>query len=134
MNILYKIILFSLFLIEFSLFATAQTTKQIEIDRNEPYVDHLSLSEGSTDMDLLVKFTFDEPNNSLTVNLISYKKLFGLFYRIKCPVRDMLPAVFLLTNQGFMNKLIEDMKRQRTKRVPDKIYPERRGRRLKALL
>lgn len=76
MNILYKIILFSLFLIEFSLFATAQTTKQIEIDRNEPYVDHLSLSEGSTDMDLLVKFTFDEPNNSLTVNLISYKKLF----------------------------------------------------------
>ena len=41
---------------------------------------------------------------------------------------------FLLTNQGFMNKLIEDMERRRTKRVPDEIYPERRGRRLKALL
>ena len=77
MNILHKIILSSLFLIEFSLFATAQTTKQIEIDGNEPYVDHISLTEGSTDMDLLVKFTFDEPNNTLIVNLIksySYSK------------------------------------------------------------
>jgi len=42
--------------------------------------------------------------------------------------------VFLLTNLGFMNKLIEDMERLGTKRVPGMIYPERRGRRLKALL
>ena len=76
MNTLHRIILFSFIFIGFGPFAVAQTTKQIEIDGSEPYVDHLSLTKGSTDMDLLVKFIFDEPNNSLTVNLISYRKLF----------------------------------------------------------
>ena len=54
----------------------AQTVKQITVEEGVPYVDHVALVEGSKDMDLLVKFTFDEANNSLKVNLISYKKLF----------------------------------------------------------
>lgn len=76
MSFLSKIIIYGFLLIGFCQFTGAQTTKQIEVDGNEPYVDHVSLTEGSTDMDLLVKFMFDEPNNSLTVSLISYRKLF----------------------------------------------------------
>lgn len=76
MSFLSKIIIYGFLLIGFCQFTGAQTTKQIEVDGNEPYVDHVSLMEGSTDMDLLVKFMFDEPNNSLKVSLISYRKLF----------------------------------------------------------
>lgn len=54
----------------------AQTVKQIEVAGNTPYVDHISLKPGTTDMDLLVKINFDEPNNSLIISLISYRKLF----------------------------------------------------------
>ena len=54
----------------------AQTIKRIEVSGTTPYVDHVSLMPGSSDMDLLVKIAFDEPNNSLTVSLISYRKLF----------------------------------------------------------
>lgn len=54
----------------------AQTIKQIEVAGNEPYVDHVSLIPGDRDMDLLIKIAFDESNNSLTVSLISYRKLF----------------------------------------------------------
>lgn len=56
--------------------AMAQTVKQIEVAGDEPYVDHVALVPGSTDMDLLVKIAFNEPENSLTVSLISYRKLF----------------------------------------------------------
>ena len=66
MSFLSKIIIYGFLLIGFCQFTGAQTTKQIEVDGNEPYVDHVSLMEGSTDMDLLVKFMFDEPNNSLS--------------------------------------------------------------------
>lgn len=76
MGLFSKIIIYGFLFIGLSHLAGAQTTKRIEVDGNEPYVDHVALIEGSTDMDLLVKFTFDEPNNSLTVNLISYRKLF----------------------------------------------------------
>lgn len=54
----------------------AQTIKRISVSGNEPYVDHVSLQDGSADMDLLVKFVFDEPGNCLTVSLISYRRLF----------------------------------------------------------
>lgn len=70
-NVIYVLILFC-----FSSNLKAQTVKQIEVAGNAPYVDHISLMPGTTDMDLLVKFSFNEPNNSLTVNLISYRKLF----------------------------------------------------------
>lgn len=54
----------------------AQTVKQIEVSQNVPYTDHLSLVKGSNDMDLIVKFIFDETENTLTASLISYKRLF----------------------------------------------------------
>lgn len=70
-NVIYILILFC-----FSSNLKAQTVKQIEVAGNAPYVDHISLMPGTTDMDLLVKISFNEPNNRLTVNLISYRKLF----------------------------------------------------------
>ena len=54
----------------------AQGVKQVEVSAETPYVDHISLLPGSSDMDLLMKIAFDEPENKLTVSLISYRKLF----------------------------------------------------------
>lgn len=70
-NVIYVLILLC-----FSCNLKAQTVKQIEVAGNAPYVDHISLLPGTTDMDLLVKISFNEPKNSLTVHLISYRKLF----------------------------------------------------------
>ena len=75
MNILNKLIAGFLILCS-GCAAMAQTVKQIEVAGDEPYVDHVALVPGSTDMDLLVKIAFNEPENSLTVSLISYRRLF----------------------------------------------------------
>ena len=69
-------ILYGLITLCFCSSLKAQTVKQIEVAANAPYVDHISLIPGTTDMDLLVKINFDEPNNSLIVSLVSYRKLF----------------------------------------------------------
>ena len=53
-----------------------QTLKMAEVKQGEPYVDHISLDSENKGHDLLVKFIFDEPTNTLKVCLISYKKLF----------------------------------------------------------
>ena len=76
MKFLNKVI-YGLLLLCISCTLNAQTVKQIEVAGNAPYVDHISLIPGTTDMDLLVKISFNEPNNSLTVHLISYRKLFA---------------------------------------------------------
>lgn len=75
MNIFRKII-FALIILSFNGALQARTIKKVEVSGDTPYVDHVSLADGSTDMDLLVKIAFDEPNNSLIVSLISYRKLF----------------------------------------------------------
>ena len=79
----------------------AQTTREITISQDEPYIDHLSLKNDVKDMDLMVKFIFDEKNNQLQVNLISYRSLFVFWddVRYKNVVRwgnivtDRLPYV-----------------------------------------
>ncbi|MBM6782036.1 hypothetical protein [Bacteroides mediterraneensis] len=72
-----KTIIYGLITLCFGSSLRAQTVKQIEVAENAPYVDHISLKPGATDMDLLVKINFDEPNNRLIVSLISYRKLFA---------------------------------------------------------
>lgn len=54
----------------------AQTVKTITVSGQEPYTDHLTLSEDSRDKDLMVKFTFDEAANTLTISLVSYRSIF----------------------------------------------------------
>lgn len=56
--------------------ATAQTVKQIMVSKQESYTDHISLKPDTKDMDLMVKFVFNEANNTLSVRLISYRTLF----------------------------------------------------------
>ena len=72
MNLWSKVI-YTLLLLGFYGTLQAQSVKQVEVSAETPYVDHISLLPGSSDMDLLVKIAFDEPNNSLTVSLISYR-------------------------------------------------------------
>lgn len=54
----------------------AQTVRTIQVAQGTSYTDHISLKEDSKDMDLMVKFVFDEENNTLTVTLISYRMLY----------------------------------------------------------
>lgn len=54
----------------------AQTVRTVRVSQEQSYTDHVSLKQDSRDMDLIVKFVFDEPNNVLTVSLMSYRNLF----------------------------------------------------------
>ena len=54
----------------------AQMVKEITVSQENSYTDHLSLKKDARDMDMMVKFVFNEEANTLTVNLISYRSLF----------------------------------------------------------
>ena len=61
----------------------AQTVKTITVSQQSPYIDHLTLSQDARDKDLMVKFTFDEGANTLTVSLISYRSLFVFWDQVR---------------------------------------------------
>ena len=54
----------------------AQAVKTIAVSNEASYTDHISLAEDSRDMDIMVKFIFDEGQNTLTVSVLSYRSLF----------------------------------------------------------
>lgn len=54
----------------------AQMVKQIILSAEESYTEHIALSNDSKDLDVMVKFIFDEANNRLSVTLLSYRSLF----------------------------------------------------------
>ena len=56
--------------------AVGQTVRTIAVSNDKSYTDHVSLAQDSRDMDVMIKFVFDEPNNVLTVSLLSYRRLF----------------------------------------------------------
>lgn len=55
---------------------SAQTVKPITVSQDTSYTDHIALANDATDKDLMVKFQFNEQENTLTVSLISYRRLF----------------------------------------------------------
>ena len=71
---IYRLLLPLLFLAAVPL--RAQTVKAVAVSSQASYTDHISLSEDSRDMDIMVKFVFDEPKNVLTVSVLSYRSLF----------------------------------------------------------
>ena len=54
----------------------AQTVRTISVAQGLSYTDHISMKEDVKDMDLMVKFVFNEDDNTLSVTLISYRTLF----------------------------------------------------------
>lgn len=56
--------------------ATAQAVKTITVSQQASYTDHVSLKSDAKDMDLMVKFIFNETDNTLSVSLVSYRGLF----------------------------------------------------------
>ena len=75
MKIKHRLIL--LLAVSFWMFGIqAQTVRTITVAQGKSYTDHISLKPDSKDMDLLVKFVFNEDANTLTVTLISYRSLF----------------------------------------------------------
>ena len=74
---------------------SAQTVKSISVSGQDPYTDHLTLSEDSRDKDLMVKFTFDEAANTLTVSLVSYRSMFvcwdNVLYKTAFKGRNLKP-------------------------------------------
>lgn len=71
-----KILTFFIFGTLFLFTMSAQSVRDIVVSYNKSYTDHVSLASDSRDMDLMVKFVFDEDKNQLTVSLISYRYLF----------------------------------------------------------
>jgi hypothetical protein len=53
----------------------AQTVRTISVAQGKSYTDHISLKPDTKDMDLMVKFVFNEEANTLSVTLISYRSL-----------------------------------------------------------
>ncbi len=75
MKIKHRLIL--LLAVSFWMFGIqAQTVRTITVAQGKSYTDHISLKPDSKDMDLMVKFVFNEDANTLTVTLISYRSLF----------------------------------------------------------
>ncbi|MBQ8989874.1 MAG: hypothetical protein IJ067_09305 [Prevotella sp.] len=62
---------------------SAQMVKEITVSQENSYTDHVSLKEDSRDMDLMVKFVFNEEANTLTVSLISYRTLFVFWDQVR---------------------------------------------------
>ena len=56
--------------------SSVTTAKAITVAGDEPYTDHITLTNDIKDRDLMVKFVFNEKANTLTVSLISYRRLF----------------------------------------------------------
>lgn len=66
----------------------AQSVKNLTVSQGNPYTDHIALKDDSRDMELMVKFAFDEPTNTLSVTLISYRALF--VFPTDTPLRQAL--------------------------------------------
>jgi hypothetical protein len=56
--------------------SAAQTVKPITVSQQASYTDHITLKADASDKDLMVKFVFNEANNTLSVRLLSYRTLF----------------------------------------------------------
>lgn len=78
MRIHYKIICAALLLASgISQQAWAQGgIRNITVSQDQPYADHISMQGDATDKDIMVKFSFDEAQNQLTVSLISHRMIF----------------------------------------------------------
>ena len=61
----------------------AQTVRTVTVAQGQSYTDHLSLKVDSNDMDMMVKFVFDEDANQLSVSLISYRTIFVFWDRVR---------------------------------------------------
>ena len=96
----------------------AQTPKSITVSQGESFTDHLALENDSKDMDLMVKFVFNEEKNTLTVSLISYRTLFvfwdNTYYKEAIRRRwirpDRLPYV-VSTNKDDRFRITKDFHR-----------------------
>jgi hypothetical protein len=54
----------------------AQDQKTVTVAYGKSYAESISLKQDARDMDMILKIIFDEPSNSLTVSLMSYRNLF----------------------------------------------------------
>lgn len=70
--------LLGVFCMSFFTALRAEEIRTVHVANQQTYTDHVSLKSDSRDMDIMVKFTFDEPTNTLVVNLVSYRSLFML--------------------------------------------------------
>ena len=107
--------------------ATAQTVKSVTVSAEDSFTDNIALLEDSRDMDLMVKFVFNEADNQLTASLISYRSLFvfreDTRYKMAVKCRKLRPDRFpyiVEAEPGMKFKLTKDFRRSLPK--PKKQY------------
>ena len=54
----------------------ARTVRPVTLSADASYTDHVALATDATDKDLMVKFRFNELDNTFTVSIISFRTLF----------------------------------------------------------
>ena len=106
---------------------TAQTVKPVTVSAEDSFTDNIALLEDSRDMDMMVKFVFNEETNQLTVSLISYRSLFvfrdDTRYKMAVKCRKLRPDRFpyiVEAEPGVKFKLTKDFRRSLPK--PRKKY------------
>ena len=75
----------------------AQTVKNITVSQEKSYTDHLTMKSDSKDMDLMVKFVFNEDLNTLTISIISYRTLFVFWENTR--YKDAIRCRWIHTDQ-----------------------------------
>ncbi|MBP5398332.1 MAG: hypothetical protein J6Y32_06905 [Bacteroidales bacterium] len=71
-----KFLFICLLLSAFSVKGHAQLSTTANVSGKEPFTDNLEMSKDMTGTDLIVKISFNEGANTLTVRLVSYRGLF----------------------------------------------------------
>lgn len=61
----------------------AQDQKTVTVAYGKSYAESISLKQDARDMDMILKIIFDEPSNSLTVSLMSYRNLFVFLDQVR---------------------------------------------------
>ena len=82
------IIISGLFVLFSCCFATQNVwgqgpVRNITVSQEQPYADHISMESDATDKDIMVKFTFDEAANQLTVSLLSHRMIFVFWDNVR---------------------------------------------------
>lgn len=97
---------------------SAQTIKRITLSADEEYIEHIALANDSKDMDVMIKFAFDEMANKISVVLMSYRPLFvfqeDTYYKQVVKRRKLRPErlSYVVSEPSFKIPLTKVIRRQ----------------------
>lgn len=120
--------LFAILSVLLPLVLCAETVRDITVSADKTYTDNITLAREAGDMDVMVKFAFDEQNNQLTVSLISYRGLFvfreDARYKqvVKCSKLKVEALPYVAATEPLKYKMPHKFRRQLGKHRNDFVF------------